>query len=86
MMRILVVQTTRMGDMIQTGPLISQIRAKHPKAHIAVLSRGLAKTVAERHPDVDEVVLYDENLMYHDIRSGDSDRLLRAYRNAETIV
>lgn len=85
-MRILVVQTTRMGDMIQTGPLISQLRAKHPEAHIAVLSRGLAKMVADRHPDVDEVVLYDENLMYHDIRSGDSKRLLRAYRNAEEIV
>jgi len=85
-MRILVVQTTRMGDMIQTGPLISQIRAEHPRAHIAVLSRGLAKTVAERHPEVDEVVLYDENTMFLDMRSGDSDRLRRAYEQAETII
>lgn len=85
-MKILVVQTTRLGDMIQTSPMISQLRAQYPQAHIAVLSRGLAKTVAERLPEVDEIILYDDNVMFADMRAQDSNRLLRAYARAEEMV
>lgn len=85
-MRILVVQTTRMGDVLQTSPLIHALRVRHPKAHIAVMVRRMGKTIAERHPDVNEVIVYDEDTLFLDLQSGDSDRLLRAYETAESRI
>lgn len=83
MKRILVIQTTRMGDVLQTSPLIRQIRRMHPEAHIALMVRAMGKTIAERHPDVDEVILYNEDDLFQDMRSGDSNRLLHAYQSAD---
>lgn len=85
-MRILVVQTTRMGDVLQTSPLIQQIRDKHPEAHIAVLVRRMGKAIAERHPAVNEVILYDEDALYQDVSSKDSERLLRAYERTHRFI
>ncbi|MFP4501912.1 MAG: glycosyltransferase family 9 protein [Candidatus Hydrogenedentota bacterium] len=85
-MRILVVQTTRMGDVIQTTPLISAVRMRYPGAHITVMVRRMGKAVAERHPDVDDILVYDEDQLYLDLAAGDSDRLLHAYEIADERV
>ncbi|HNT86347.1 MAG TPA: glycosyltransferase family 9 protein, partial [Candidatus Hydrogenedentes bacterium] len=82
-MRILVLQTTRMGDVLQTSPLIRGIRERYPDAHIAVLVRRMGRAVAERHPDIDEVIVYEEDELFLDLRANDSERLLRAYDLAE---
>lgn len=85
-MNILVVQTTRMGDMLQTSPLIRMIRNQYPEARITAMVRGMGKIIAERHPDVDDVIVYNEDAMFLDMRARDSRRLLRAYRHADAIV
>lgn len=82
-MRILVAQTTRMGDVLQTSPLIRQIREKHPNAHIAVQVRRMGKIIAERHPDVDEVIIYNEDDIFLRLRAQDSSQLLEAYEMAD---
>ncbi len=82
-MRILVMQTTRMGDVIQTSPLIRVLRTKHPDAHISLMVRKMGKAVAEHNPDVDEVIVYEEDEMFNATRAQDSERLLSAYRRAE---
>ncbi|MBI4559739.1 MAG: glycosyltransferase family 9 protein [Candidatus Hydrogenedentes bacterium] len=86
MKRILVFQTARMGDMVQTSPLIAALKRKYPGVHLTAMVRRMGKAVAERHPDVDEVIVYDEEAMFRDLRSQDSDRLLRAYENAERYI
>jgi len=85
-MRILILQTTRMGDMLQTSPLIRMVRLKHPDAFIAAMVRGMGRIIGERHPDLDEVLLYDEDEMFRDMRSRDSARLLRAYERADAQI
>jgi ADP-heptose:LPS heptosyltransferase len=85
-MRILVMQTTRMGDVIQTSPLIRVLRMRHPDAHIALMVRNMGKAIAERNPDVDEVLVYEEDEMFNATRTRDSDRLLYAYRCAEAEI
>ena len=82
-MRILVLQTTRMGDVLQTSPLVRGIRERYPGAHIAVMVRRMGKAVAERHPDIDEVLVYEEDELYLDMKANDSDRLLHAYEVAD---
>ncbi len=86
MMRILVMQTTRMGDVIQTSPLVSGIRARHPDAEISMMVRRMGKAVAERIPDISEVLVYDEDEMFINLGAQDSDRLLKAYERAEAYI
>lgn len=85
-MRILIVQTARMGDTLQTSPLIRMVRNKYPDAHITVMVRGMGKIICERHPDVNDIIVYNEDDMYLDMRSRDSDRLLKAYQSADAIA
>ena len=85
-MRILVMQTTRMGDVIQTSPLIRVLRMKHPDAHIALMVRHMGKAIAEHNPDINEVLVYEEDEVFSATRAEDSDRLLDAYRCAETEI
>lgn len=85
-MRILVAQLARMGDVLQTSPLIRALKRKHPDAHITVMVRRMGKPVAERNPDIDDVIVYEEDSMFLDMRSGDSDRFLRAYERAEGYI
>lgn len=85
-MRILIVQITRMGDMLQTSALTRALRLRYPDAHITAMVRPMAQTIAERNPDINGVIIYEEEPMFLDLRSGDSERLLRAYRAAEALV
>lgn len=84
--RILVTQMTRMGDVLQTSPLIRSLKQVHPNAHIAVMVRRMGKAIAECNPDVDEVIVYEEDDMFLDLRSEDADRFLRAYKTADAHV
>ena len=86
MMRVLVFQTTRMGDVLQTTPLIRSIRRRHPDAHIALMIRGMGKAIAERNPDINEYLVYDEDETFLDLRAQDSDRLFHAYELAEESI
>ncbi len=86
MKRILIVQTTRMGDALQTSPLIRRLRLRWPDAHITALVRRMGKTIVERHPDVNEVITYDEDEMFLDLTSRDSERLLKAYYSADARI
>ena len=79
-MRILIVQTTRMGDVLQTTPLIHMVREKYPDAHITLMIRRMGKPIADRNPDIDDAVIYDEDELFRGIISDDSNQLLDAYQ------
>ncbi len=85
-MRILVVQATRMGDVIQTTPLIRTLRRQHPEAHIAVMARRMGVPVLARNPDVNDVIVYDEDEMFSHCVARDTDRLVKAYEKAEEYI
>jgi len=82
-MRILILQITRMGDVLQTTPMIHTVRMKYPEAHIALMVRKMGKPIAERNPDIDETLVYDEDELYLHLKSEDANRLLAAYQLAE---
>lgn len=85
-MRILIVQMTRMGDVIQTTPLIRALKQNRPDSHITVVVRGMGKAIAHRNPDIDDIVIYDEEQMFRQLRAEDTDKLLRAYKAAEDYI
>lgn len=79
-MRILILQTTRLGDVLQTTPLIHMVRKKHPHAHITLLIRQMSRAIADRNPDINDVMIYDEDELYRRLIADDSDKLLEAYQ------
>lgn len=58
---ILVINLTRMGDIVQTGPLLDGLRQRHPSARISLLVIRSFRGVADMHPAVDEVLEYDQD-------------------------
>jgi len=83
MTRILIIQTTRMGDVLQTTPLIRMVREKHPEAHITLMIRRMGVPIAERNQDINEIVVYDEDELYTRMHADDSNQLLEAYQIAD---
>jgi ADP-heptose:LPS heptosyltransferase len=77
---------TRMGDVLQTSPLVRALRTRHPNAHITAMIRRMGKPIAERNPDINDVIEYEEDETYLDLKSEDADRLLKAYNDADAIV
>ena len=52
--KILVVQTSFLGDLVLTTPLISEIRGRFPKARLSVLCTPRGKSILEGNPDVED--------------------------------
>jgi heptosyltransferase-2 len=57
---LLVVQTSFLGDVVLTTPLISALRQRIAPRRLAVMVRPEAAPLLAGHPDVDEVVLDDK--------------------------
>lgn len=55
-MRILLVRTDRIGDLILSTPAIATVRASFPSAHITMVCSPYNRVVVERNNDIDELV------------------------------
>lgn len=58
--KILVVQTSFLGDAVLTTPLFYEIRRRFPEAKLAVLCTPQAKSLLEVNPDIDEIITDDK--------------------------
>ncbi len=56
--RILVIRRDNIGDLVCTTPLISALRARYPRAHIAALVNSYNADVLEGNPALDAVHVY----------------------------
>jgi len=59
--RILVLNLTRMGDILQSAPLISGLRKRHPQAEIGLLVQQAFVSAAHLLPHVDRVLTLDQD-------------------------
>lgn len=55
---ILVIRRDNIGDLVCTTPLLSILRARHPKAHLAVLANSYNAAILQGNPDIDAVHIY----------------------------
>ena len=65
--RILLVNITRLGDMLQATPTIAGIKAENPGCHIAVLVEKQFEEVCRVIPNIDEVIGIDLNFVVRSI-------------------
>lgn len=59
-MKILLVQTGFLGDLVLSTPVIANIKALYPKAELTVLTTPLAADLVRSHPAVSQVLTFDK--------------------------
>src|SRR5262249_53279637 len=82
--RILVVNLTRFGDLLQTSPVIVGLREQHPAARITALVPRNFVDVARGLPAVDDVVPFDFDGLARLLLAGRSADIRAAYGTIET--
>lgn len=58
-MKILVIQTSRFGDLLQTTPMLHALRGGYPNASITVLARYNVMEIYKNSPDLDYLELFN---------------------------
>ncbi|MFA5779805.1 MAG: lipopolysaccharide heptosyltransferase II [Elusimicrobiota bacterium] len=58
-MKLLIIQTAFLGDVVLTIPLI-QAAKKYLKAQISVICIPSTKNILEGHPSIDEIIIFDK--------------------------
>jgi lipopolysaccharide heptosyltransferase II len=58
--KVLVVQTSFLGDMVLTLPLLSEIKRRFPGAKLSLLCTPLGRELLADHPAVDETIIDDK--------------------------
>jgi lipopolysaccharide heptosyltransferase II len=59
--KILIIQPSRIGDVVFTIPLLSALRKKYPQAWISWVVDERCAPVIEGNPDIDEMIVFDRS-------------------------
>jgi ADP-heptose:LPS heptosyltransferase len=85
MKRIAIFSLTRFGDLIQTTPVLSGLRRRHPDAELHLILKSRFRPVVELLPHVDRVHEIDGNALARALTTLRAPWLER-YRAAERVV
>jgi heptosyltransferase-2 len=58
--KVLLLQTSFLGDTVLTLPLVSEIKRRFPPAHLTMMCSPLAAELLQGHPDIDEIIADDK--------------------------
>lgn len=61
-MRIVLIRTDRIGDLILSTPAIATVRASFPQAHVTMICSSYNRIVMERNTDIDELITFDDRV------------------------
>lgn len=62
---ILVIRTDRIGDVLLSTPVLTALKRSFPGAKVSMLVRAYTEEIVRDHPDVDEILLFDEKHEIH---------------------
>jgi len=86
-LRILIIQLRRIGDVIVTTPVVDVLRQKFPKARIEFLVEAGMAPVLSHYPGLDEVLVFDKSrfwFWWREIRKRRYDWVLDFMNNPRT--
>ena len=78
MKKILIINLTRMGDQVQSIPLLTGLKKRYPRSCQTLLVNNAFSYVCGSIPDIDRYIEFDFDRLYVDIISPESD-LAEAY-------
>lgn len=86
-MKILIIQTAFIGDVVLATPLIEKLKAHYPESIIDFLVRRGNESLFTRHPHINKVLVFDKRNKYRnlialikDIRSQSYDYVINVQR------
>lgn len=79
-MKILIIRTSALGDIVFASPLIQSIRRSVPDARITWLAEPAFAPLLEENPDIDEVLLFPKSRWKKFLKSGQFRSLLAEVR------
>ena len=82
---ILVIQLTKMGDLLQTTPLLQRIRKRYPHAQITVLIDSKQAELSSNIPFIDRIISLDLASISEQIDQDDLP-LFAKYHNLQTVL
>ncbi|MDX9714336.1 MAG: glycosyltransferase family 9 protein [Dissulfurispiraceae bacterium] len=84
MKEVLILNLTRMGDLIQTTPVIQGIKECYPECRITLVVNGLFEKICSFIPYVDDVIVFDMK-EFQTIACGGAG-IVEQYRYAEDFI
>ncbi|MDD5757472.1 MAG: lipopolysaccharide heptosyltransferase I [Desulfobulbaceae bacterium] len=78
-MKILLVKTSAIGDVLHTLPALAVLRNYYPKAKISWLVEEEAAGIVLGHPDIDNILISKRKKWLRDFRSGDRSKALKEF-------
>jgi len=57
---LLILQTSFLGDMVLTLPLITEVRSRFPVGKLSLLCQPLSRELLQDHPAIDEIIVDDK--------------------------
>jgi ADP-heptose:LPS heptosyltransferase len=85
MKEILLVNLTRMGDLIQTTPVMEGLKRAYPGARITLLVNSEFREICKDLPFVDRLLAFDKVALRKMLR-GEEHTLVECYRRIESFV
>lgn len=82
---ILLVNITRLGDMLQATPTIAGMKAENPESRVTVLVEKQFEEVCHSIPNIDEVVALDLGMTVRSL-SREQDGIVDAYEYVSEVV
>jgi len=61
--KILVIRTDRIGDVVLSTPMLTALKSRFPHSHITMMVRPYTREIVDGHPDVDEILVFDERVI-----------------------
>ena len=81
-MKILIVRTDRIGEVLLSTPIITALKEKWPRAEITVMIRPEVKELIEDNPCVSEIIEYKNDIRENKGREGE----IRVNRGKEGVI
>ncbi len=85
MNNVLIINLTRMGDLIQTTPVIVGLKEKYPRVRITLLVNSTFSEICKFIPLIDRLIIFDIKGLLETLRNGD-DGLVKGFRYIEDIL
>ncbi len=85
MKEILIINLTRMGDLLQTTPLMAGIKSKYPDSRITILVSSAFTEVCKGIPYIDDLMDFDMKGYFLRLKEG-KHSLIENYRILDTLV
>lgn len=84
-MKILVINLTRMGDLLQSTPLLSELKRRNPDCQITLMANSKFASICEVMPFVDKVFKFDTEKIAHEIADGNKN-LMEIFKELKEVV